>query len=113
MNAKAKGTRLELKSIRRLEAGGYYCARSAKSGGVWDIWAMRQINPFDIKLIQVKANRWPGTEEMERMEQFRTPSNAIKEVWRWDDYVKEPRVRPIARCDHMNHIPIMEPERID
>ena len=110
MNAKRKGTQREHKTMQRLEAHGYRCTRAAASLGEWDIIA---ISPCDVRLIQVKSNRWPGSDEMDRLEQFRTPSNVIKEVWRWDDYAREPRVRPIARCDQFNHIPIMEPDRVD
>jgi Holliday junction resolvase len=37
MNAKAKGTRNEHRSMRLLEAAGYRCTRSAASLGEWDI----------------------------------------------------------------------------
>jgi hypothetical protein len=37
MNAKAKGTRNEHRSIGMLEAAGYQCTRAAGSLGAWDI----------------------------------------------------------------------------
>jgi hypothetical protein len=37
MNAKAKGTRNEHRSIRLLEAARYACTRAAASLGAWDI----------------------------------------------------------------------------
>ena len=37
MNAKAKGTRNEHRSIRLLEAAGYRCTRAAASPGAWDV----------------------------------------------------------------------------
>jgi Holliday junction resolvase len=37
MNAKAKGSRNERRSIRLLEAAGYACTRAAASLGAWDI----------------------------------------------------------------------------
>ena len=80
MNAKAKGTRCEHKTMEYLNSRGCYCIRSAASKGLWDVIA---ISPCDVRLIQVKAGRWPGSEEMHRMEQFRTPSNVIKEQYRF------------------------------
>lgn len=92
MNAKAKGTRAEHKTMRYLETIGYACTRAAASLGAWDIIA---IGPRDIRCIQVKANRWPGSVEMETLEQFTCPPCVIREVWRWDDYAREPKVRTI------------------
>ncbi len=40
MNAKAKGTRNEHRSMRLLEAAGYHCTRSGASLGVFDIIGM-------------------------------------------------------------------------
>jgi hypothetical protein len=45
------------------------------------------------------------------MELFKTPSNVTKEIWRWDDYAREPRVKPVAKCGHP--IPMFEPEAVD
>ena len=49
MNAKAKGTRAEHRSIRLLEAAGYACCRSAASLGAWDVVA---IGTVDVILLQ-------------------------------------------------------------
>jgi len=92
VNAKAKGTRLEHKTMRRLEDDGYSCTRAAASLGAWDIIA---IGPTDVRLVQVKANRWPGSVEMETLELFACPTNCRKQVWRWDDHARQPKVREI------------------
>ncbi len=95
MNRKCKGTAREHKTMRRLEAEGYRCTRAAASLGEWDIIA---IGPNDVRLIQVKSNRWPGSEEMARLEKFRVPAGVIKGVWRWDDYAREPRIKLVPFC---------------
>jgi Holliday junction resolvase len=90
MNAKAKGSRTEHKSIALLESQGYKCTRAAASLGVFDIIA---IGPTDVQLIQCKSNRWPGAEEMETMRQFPAPFNCVKAVHRWKDRQPEPDVK--------------------
>ena len=60
MNAKRKGSRAEHRSMKLLEASGYACTRAAASLGVFDIIG---ISSTDVVLVQVKSNRWPGTEE--------------------------------------------------
>jgi len=93
MNAKAKGSRTEYKSIALLESQGYKCTRAAASLGVFDIVA---IGPADIQLVQVKSNRLPGTEEMEAIRQFPAPSNCVKAVHRWKDRCSKPDVRIVT-----------------
>lgn len=90
MNTAAKGRRLEHKTRERLEAEGYDVLRSAASKGSWDLVAIRAT---DIRLVQVKANAWPGSVEMESMQLTKVPANCSREVWRWDDRAREPRVR--------------------
>jgi hypothetical protein len=58
MNAKAKGTRAEHRSIRLLEAAGYACTRAAASLGAWDIIG---VGSTDFALVQVKTRDWPGS----------------------------------------------------
>lgn len=89
MNAKAKGTRNEHKTIRLLEGLGYTCTRAAASMGTWDIVA---VSKRDIRLIQVKSNRGPGTVERETMRLFECPPTCSKEVWVWVDRQRLPRV---------------------
>lgn len=95
MNTKGKGTRLEHKTMRRLESVGYCCTRAAASLGAWDVIA---IGPHDVRLVQVKSNRWPGSVEMEALELFQCPAEVSKEVWRWNDHARDPMIRPVKRA---------------
>ncbi len=90
--AKRKGMTNELRTMKRLEALGYYCVRSAGSHGLFDVVG---IGPSDVKAIQVKTGRWPGSEEMEAIELLAVPPNVSKEVWRWDRYQRHPKVRRV------------------
>ena len=92
MNAKAKGTRNEHRSIVLLEAAGYACTRAAASLGVWDIIA---IGSTDVVLLQVKTRDWPGAAEMETLKQFPAPTNCRKLVHRWRDRQQTPDVRKV------------------
>jgi len=92
MNAKAKGTRNEHRSMRLLESAGYSCTRAAASLGVWDIVG---IGSTDVVLVQTKTNRWPDAAEMEAMEQFPAPENARKLVHRWRDRQRLPDVKQL------------------
>ena len=53
MNAKAKGTRNEHRSMQLLEAGGYRCTRAAASLGAWDVIG---VSATDMVLVQVKSS---------------------------------------------------------
>ncbi len=90
MNAKAKGTRNEHRSMALLEAAGYATTRAAASLGVWDIIG---IGPTDVVLCQVKTRDWPGAMEMELLRTFRCPPNAKKLIHRWRDRARLPDVR--------------------
>ena len=90
INTAAKGRRLEHKTIRRLEAEGYDCTRAAASKGTWDIVA---IGNEGIRLIQVKANRAPGSKERRQMVMAAAPPNASKEFWVWKDNAREPIIK--------------------
>lgn len=92
MNAKAKGTRNEHRSIRLLEAAGYACTRAAASLGAWDIIG---IGRNDAVLLQVKTNAWPGSVEMETLRAFICPPNCKKLVHRWRDRQRLPDVREL------------------
>ena len=87
INTKAKGTRLEHRTMKVLEAAGYKCCRSAASLGEWDVIA---IGPAGVRLVQVKANRRPGSVEMETLNSFVAPSNCSREVWVWKDRARHP-----------------------
>ena len=57
MNAKAKGTAGELAIIKKLEAEGWECYKSAASAGTFDVIALKAgdgTGPGQIKLVQVK-----------------------------------------------------------
>jgi len=75
-----KGEYYERKARKELESEGYYVIRSGGSKGIWDLVA---INKNEIRLIQVKSNSKPGPKERKNMEEFESPSNAIKEFWRY------------------------------
>ena len=84
MNAKAKGSRAEHRSMRLFEA--------AASLGVFDIIA---VGSKDVVLCQVKSNRWPDPAEMEAIRLFPCPANARKLVHRWIDRQRLPNVREV------------------
>jgi len=92
-NKKAKGSRAELKTIKYLEPLGYSCTKSGGSLGCWDVIA---ISEFQTLLIQVKCNRWVSGLELEELKEFKCPSNHVKQMWRWDDHKRAPRVRNIT-----------------
>jgi len=88
--SKAKGSRNERKTIRLLEALGYVCTKAGGSLGMFDVIALGRDG---IKAIQVKSNRWPGSIEMETLELIMLHPIISKEIWRWDDYAREPKVK--------------------
>ena len=94
MNQKRKGTRLERRTIKLLEATGYLCIRAAGSLGPIDLAA---INGSGIRLIQVKANDWPRPDEREGLREAAKglPPNALIECWRWNDHAREPIIKLI------------------
>lgn len=94
MNAKAKGTRNEHRSIRILEAAGYACTRAAASLGAWDIIG---VGSGDLVLVQVKTRDWPGSGEMETLRLFRCPSNCRRLIHRWRDGARLPDVKEIDK----------------
>lgn len=90
MNTAAKGRRAEHKTRNLLEAEGYSVIRAAASKGVFDLCAY---NKAHIRFVQSKCNGWAGALELEAMQLEQVPPNATKEIWRWDDYARAPRVR--------------------
>jgi hypothetical protein len=92
MNAKAKGTRNEHRSMRLLEAAGYKCSRSAASLGEWDIIG---VSADGFVLLQCKTRDWPGTEEMEALRGFRCPSNCRRLIHRWRPRMRLPDVKEL------------------
>jgi len=92
MNAKAKGTRNEHRSIRLLETLGYRCTRAAASLGEFDIIA---IGPTDVVLLQVKTRDWPGAVEMEQIRMFPCPPNCRKVLHRWKHRARLPDTKEV------------------
>ena len=93
MNAKAKGSRNERRSITLLEAAGYACTRAAASLGAWDIIG---IGSTDVVLVRVKTRDWPGAAETETIRLFKAPANARKLIYRWRDRQRVPDVREVS-----------------
>jgi len=89
MNAKAKGSRNERRTIALFEALGYVCCKAGGSLGMFDIIA---INAAETVCIQVKSNRQPGVIEMEGLKMFKKHPNCRVLVHRWDDYARLPKV---------------------
>ena len=92
MNAKAKGSKRELKSMRLLEAAGYSVTKSGASLGLWDLVA---ISATDFVVIQVKSNRSPAPAEREQLKEFRCPPNCRKLIHVWKDYGRAPLVKEL------------------
>jgi Holliday junction resolvase len=92
MNAKAKGTRNEHRSMAILEAAGYACTRSAASLGAFDIVGIGHV---DTVLVQVKTRDWPGATELEAMRLLAAPANCRKLIHRWRERQRLPDVKEI------------------
>jgi hypothetical protein len=92
MNAKAKGTRNEHRSIAILEAAGYRCTRSAASLGDWDIVG---IGSTDVVLVQVRTRDWPGLLERAALREFQVPPNCRKLLHRWRPRAKVPDLQEL------------------
>ena len=92
MNCAGKGARNERRSMSVLESAGYCCTRSAASLGAWDIIG---ISSQDVVLCQVKTRDWPGSAEMEVLQEFVAPSSCRKLVHRWRHRKRLPDVKEI------------------
>ena len=92
INTKAKGSRIERKTIKLLETAGYFCIRSAGSLGPSDIIAA---NRLGLRCIQIKCNDWPRPDERESMQLAarNLPANCLIECWRWNDGAREPLIK--------------------
>ena len=93
MNAKAKGTRNEHKSMALFESVGYLCIRSAASRSPFDFIA---INGSEVVGVQVKSSSWPGAVEMEAIAGVEGPANFRRVVHRWRPYQRLPDVKIVA-----------------
>lgn len=92
LNTARKGARLERKVADFYAKQGYRCMRSAASKGPFDLVAYNRVN---VLFIQVKSNGWPGSAEIQRIQDEAVPIMAQKLVVRWDDYQSAPQVREI------------------
>jgi len=90
-NAKAKGSRAELRAVRILEAAGYSCTKAGGSLGMFDVIA---IGPQDIRCLQVKAGDGNYCSKIERelMRECARPPNMSVEIWRFPDRCREPLI---------------------
>jgi hypothetical protein len=92
MNAKAKGSRNERKTIKLLEAVGYACMKAGASLGVFDVIG---ISLAEMVCVQVKSNRWPSSAETEAIALFPVPPNCRKLVHVWMDRQSVPKIKEI------------------
>lgn len=89
-NTAKKGARNERRSMAYFGQFGYVCIRAAASHGTFDFVAF---GPQSVHLVQVKTNRWPGSDEMKEMAAFPAPLGIMREVHRWDDKKRQILVR--------------------
>jgi Holliday junction resolvase len=90
VNAKAKGTRNEHRSMAIFEAAGYQTMRSAASLSVFDFIAW---NHEEIVYCQVSTRDWKYGLELDALEQTVVPPNGRKVLHRWRYGCSEPDVR--------------------
>jgi len=90
VNAKAKGSRAELRAIRLLEAAGYVCTKAGGSLGVFDVIALGAV---DVRCIQVKAGtKYLSALEREAITALTVPPNVSRECWRFPDRCRAPLI---------------------
>ena len=92
MNAKAKGTRNEHRSMALFEALGYQTMRSAASLSTWDFHAWCGTEGV---YVQVKTGRWPGSAEMEVIKEAVVPPGSRRLVHRWMPRKRLPDVKEV------------------
>lgn len=89
-NAKAKGARAERRAMQLLEALGYSCTKAGGSLGLFDVVA---IGPVDFRCIQVKSGTtYASGVEREQLQAVPVPANCTREIWRFPDRCKAPRI---------------------
>lgn len=76
MNAKAKGARSERKVKKKLEAAFWSVVKAGGSLGLWDLVAVRRTG--EVLLVQVKTNRMPSRQEMEKLQAFANEFVGVK-----------------------------------
>jgi succinyl-CoA synthetase beta subunit len=99
MNAKAKGTRAELRCIKTLEAVGYLCTRAGASLGAFDVIGLHPTVGV-ARFIQVKS----GTSRLSKKDRLELVSLApltntiFVEYWHWDrKWTTQARVNPYTK----------------
>ena len=90
MNAKAKGTRNEHRSMAIFFAAGFEVMRSAASLSDWDFIAW---NATSCVFVQVSTRDWKSKEVIEALQLAMVPPNATKVLHRWRDGCSVPDVR--------------------
>ncbi len=94
MNAKAKGTRAEHRTMRLLEAAGYVCTRASASLGLFDVIA---VGPADVRLVQVKAgSKYLSRDERAQILALSVPANVSRECWRFPNRCQEPLIERLT-----------------
>lgn len=73
--------------MQLFEKEGYRCTRSGASLGEFDFIGIRK---EDIILVQVKTRDWPGTKEMQAIQDFPAPEICHKIVQRWKPRQRQP-----------------------
>ncbi len=98
VNARAKGMRNERRTQTYLEADGYTIFRLYQPPyspqGAIDMIAVSS-DGGEVLFIQSRSNQWGDLRPLRHLP-IRLKCEARKEVWRWDDRVKEPVRRMIA-----------------
>lgn len=92
-SAKAKGTRIERRVMKMLEATGHSVHRAPASLGCFDVFAWM---PNGImRAIQVKGGKHPYCcpAEREAMQLEPLPAGATRELWLVEDYCRTPVVK--------------------
>ena len=101
-NTRVKGRRLEHRAKALLTAQGFDCELSRPSSrfqtqnDLWGLYDVVGISATEIICVQVKANRWPRSHEMQAMTDWPCPPGVRREAWRFDDRTAEPRIRIIS-----------------
>lgn len=91
MNNKAKGSRRERQAKKIMEQAGYYVNKAGGSLGQFDLVCLGK---KQARLIQVKSN-YMSPAEREEIELFDEPDYAVKEIWIFKDYKREPKIEVI------------------
>ncbi len=88
-----KGYRRERQARERLQSEGYAVVRAGGSFGLWDLIGIRRIGAEpvfspDVRLVQVKSNRWPGPEARAALlKDVRSYAGNVRgELWRYSDH---------------------------